>query len=122
MSISDNIKELRESHGLLQSDLAEICGVTSKAVSKWELGLALPRMGAVEKMAEHFGIPKSYILDERPDYQAEREKLLEQAFPNRPDLVLLALRAEGSSPSQVKVLTDLADVFAEKNKNDGLGL
>ena len=121
MSISNNIRELRESYGLTQSELADICGVTSKAVSKWEIGAALPRMGAVEKMAEYFGIPKSYILDEKPDYLAEQKKLLDTALPGRPDLVELVLTAVGSTPSQVALLTDIAKTFAE-NKKDGASL
>ena len=119
MSIAENIKELRESRGLKQSDLAEICGVTDKAVSKWELGAALPRMGAVEKMATYFGVTKSRILDERPDYLAAREKLIETAFPGRKDLAKLLLAAEGSTPSQVELLTRIADTFAEQNRKDG---
>lgn len=50
MSIGENIKKLRESHGLTQSQLGDIAGVSDKAVSTWESGLREPRMGAVEKL------------------------------------------------------------------------
>lgn len=66
MSIAENIKRLREQHGLTQSELGAIAGVTDKAVSTWELGIKTPRMGAVAKMAAAFGIPKSAILDDTP--------------------------------------------------------
>lgn len=64
MSIGDNIRILRETHGLTQSELGRIAGVSDKAVSTWESGLRAPRMGAVQKLSEHFGIPKSQILDD----------------------------------------------------------
>ena len=64
MSIGDNIRILRETHGLTQSELGRIAGVSDKAVSTWESGLRAPRMGAVQKISEHFGIPKSQILDD----------------------------------------------------------
>lgn len=64
MSIADNIKRLRESHGLNQSEFGRIAGVSDKAVSTWENGLKTPRMGAVQKLSDHFGIPKSEILDD----------------------------------------------------------
>lgn len=64
MSIADNIKLLREQHGLSQHELGEIAGVTDKAVSTWELGLKTPRMGAIEKLSQHFNIPKSRIIDD----------------------------------------------------------
>ena len=34
------IKELREKKGITQSKLAEVLGVSSKAVSKWETGVS----------------------------------------------------------------------------------
>ena len=64
MSIAENIKKIRLEHGLSQAELGKIAGVSDKAVSTWELGTKIPRMGAVEKMANYFGIPKSAIVDD----------------------------------------------------------
>ena len=66
MSIAENIKRIRTEHGLSQAELGKIAGVSDKAVSTWELGLKIPRMGAVEKMANYFGITKSAIVDDAP--------------------------------------------------------
>ncbi len=63
MAIGDNIKYLRVSHGLSQADLGKIAGVTDKAVSTWEKGDKIPRMGAIERMASYFGVTKGYIID-----------------------------------------------------------
>lgn len=67
MSIADNIKKLREQHGLTQAEFGEIAGVSDKAVSTWENGTAEPRMGAIEKIAKHFNISKVSIVDDDPD-------------------------------------------------------
>lgn len=64
MSIAENIRRLREAHHLTQRELGEIAGVSDKAVSTWELGVKEPRMGAVARIAAHFGIPKSAVLDD----------------------------------------------------------
>lgn len=64
MSIGSNIKRLRTDAQLSQSELGKIAGVTDKAVSTWEADIKTPRMGAVEKMATYFGVPKSAILDD----------------------------------------------------------
>lgn len=64
MSIRENIKKLRKRYDLTQQDLADIAGVTNKAVSAWESGLAEPRMGAIEKIAAHFKLKKSNIIEE----------------------------------------------------------
>ena len=67
MTIADNIKRLREQHGLTQAELGEIAGVSDKAVSTWENGTAEPRMGAVQRIAEHFNITKGSIVDDNPN-------------------------------------------------------
>lgn len=64
MSIAENIKKLRQDHGLSQAEFGKIAGVSDKAVSTWEIGVKIPRMGAVEKIARYFNIPKSAILDD----------------------------------------------------------
>ena len=65
MSIAANIKNLRERFGLTQEQLGEIAGATDKAVSTWEKGKAVPRMGAIQRMADHFGISKSDIIEDK---------------------------------------------------------
>lgn len=63
MSIGDNIKNLRLKHGLSQLELANVVGVSDKAVSTWEQNKAVPRMGVIQKMADYFGIQKSDIIE-----------------------------------------------------------
>ena len=64
MGISENIKLLREQYGLSQKELGQIAGVSDKAVSTWEQGIKEPRMGAIQKIADHFGIQKSNIMED----------------------------------------------------------
>ena len=65
MGLGGNIKRLRVEHGLTQEELGRIAGVSSMAVSQWENDRAVPRMGAVQRMADHFGISKSAVIDGR---------------------------------------------------------
>lgn len=64
MSIGENIKSLRLKYKLSQKDLALIAGVTDKAVSTWEKGIKEPRMGTIQKIADHFGIRKSDLIED----------------------------------------------------------
>nr|DAU14836.1 MAG TPA: Repressor protein CI [Caudoviricetes sp.] len=64
MGIPENIKKLREMYNLSQKDLGIIAGVSDKAVSTWEKGLKEPRMGAIQKIADHFGLQKSNIIED----------------------------------------------------------
>ena len=60
-----------------QSEFGRIAGVSDKAVSTWENGLKTPRMGAVQRLSDYFGIPKSAILDDTPTTEEQRIKELE---------------------------------------------
>ena len=64
LGIKENIKLLREKYKLSQKDLALIAGVTDKAVSTWESGAKEPRMGAIQKIADHFGLKKSNLIED----------------------------------------------------------
>ena len=56
MGLADNIKRLRTNADLTQAKLAEMVGVTRATVTQWETGWSQPRMGAIEKLAEVFGV------------------------------------------------------------------
>lgn len=64
MKIGENIKQLRLMHGMSQKQFAVIADVTDKAISTWEQGTHTPRMSAIQKIADHFGISKSSIIEE----------------------------------------------------------
>ena len=64
MPISENIKMIRERYNLSQKELAEIAGVSDKAVSTWENGSKKPRMGAIQKIADYCGLKKSNIIED----------------------------------------------------------
>lgn len=64
MTIRENIIALRKLYDVTQEELASIAGVTRGAVSQWEGGFSEPRMGAIQKMADHFRISKSNIIED----------------------------------------------------------
>lgn len=64
MGIRQNIVKLRELFGITQEQLANIAGVSRGAVSQWEGGFSEPRMGSIQKIADHFHIAKSNIIED----------------------------------------------------------
>ena len=66
MTIAENIKRIRENARMTQEEFGRIAGVSSMAVSQWENGRAVPRMGAVEKISAVLKITKSEIIDDNP--------------------------------------------------------
>ena len=65
MDVGDSIRSLREGAGITQEQLGKIAGVSPNAVSQWENKRAVPRMGAIQRMADYFGVPKSLIMGDR---------------------------------------------------------
>ncbi|MDR0937066.1 MAG: helix-turn-helix domain-containing protein [Oscillospiraceae bacterium] len=56
MEIGKIIKNLRREREFTQEELAELLGVTSQAVSKWESGAGLPDISQVIPLASIFGV------------------------------------------------------------------
>lgn len=66
MSTGQNIRRFREGRGMTQPEFGRIAGVGASAVSNWENDQNLPLMGAIENLAQYFGVPKSAITDGLP--------------------------------------------------------
>lgn len=60
------LKQMRM-HGERRIDIAEFLGVSKSTVSDWCKGEQMPRMDKIERLARHFDVPKSALLDEQPD-------------------------------------------------------
>jgi len=50
------IKRLREAKGMTQAELAEVLGVSDKAVSKWETAKGLPDITLIEHLAKALNV------------------------------------------------------------------
>ena len=64
---SSNLSRLIEERNLKQAEIAEYIGVSPQTFNTWVKGIAFPRMGKVQKIADFFNVPKSYLIEEHPD-------------------------------------------------------
>jgi transcriptional regulator with XRE-family HTH domain len=73
---------LRTSLCLSQLLLGRLCGVTDKAVSKWETGAAKPRIGTCHKLAEIFDVSVDELLSggKKMNVSEQRSKKLREDF------------------------------------------
>lgn len=65
MGLSENIRKLRLDADMTQAQLAGQVGVSRATVTQWESGWSQPRMGAIEKLANVFGVTIAEIVDEK---------------------------------------------------------
>ena len=62
LKIGEMIKELRGNKGISQEMLADVCGVSMQAVSKWENGQSCPDIAILPMLAEYFQVTADYLL------------------------------------------------------------
>lgn len=64
MSIGKRIRELRESKGLTQSQLAELLGITKSAVGNYELDLSGPKESVLYKLIDVLECDANYLFQD----------------------------------------------------------
>lgn len=123
MTIAENIKKIREHYGLTQAELGEIAGVSDKAVSTWENGTAEPRMGAIQKIAEHFHISKGSIVDDKDQTSGQNEGYyfddeaaeLAQEIYEDPELRVLLKAKRDLSKDDMEVIVNMIKALQAKD-------
>ena len=50
---------------ITQKDVADKIGVSPQTFNTWSKGIAIPRMGKVQRLADYFGINKSDLIDDK---------------------------------------------------------
>ena len=86
--LAANIRKYRKERKLTQEQLAEVMGVTTGAVHKWESGLSLPELNLIMQLADFFDISVDALLGQKMDPEAlsEAEKALKK-YPHSFDIV-----------------------------------
>lgn len=63
---SKNLKRLLDMNDLTQKEVADSIHVSAQTFNTWVKGIAIPRMGKIQLLADYFGIDKSDLLDDKP--------------------------------------------------------
>ena len=71
MTFSEKLQRLRKENGWSQEELAERIHVSRQALSKWELGTAVPDTANVLQLSRLFGVSTDYLLND--DYDSDRD-------------------------------------------------
>ena len=60
--LSEQLKKLRKEKGNTQEELAMHLGITTQAVSKWELGEAVPETENIVQLSRYYTFARNRIL------------------------------------------------------------
>lgn len=61
-TLGSTIAEKRKEKGMTQADLANLMGVTDKAVSKWERDLSYPDVASFPRLAQALGVSVDELM------------------------------------------------------------
>ncbi|MBQ1523349.1 MAG: helix-turn-helix transcriptional regulator [Erysipelotrichaceae bacterium] len=98
LTLGENIRALRKQRKLTQEQLAEVLGVTTGAVYKWESGLSVPEITLIMEMADFFDTSVDVILgykmkDNSIQSTIERlERMMKNLDMNAPSEIEKALK------------------------------
>lgn len=62
MKLEENLYRLRKEKGLSQADVAQKLGISRQAVSRWEVGAALPTLENLRALSELFEVPMDALV------------------------------------------------------------
>ncbi len=62
LALSENIKKYRKQNRLTQEQLAEVMGVSTGAVHKWEAAMSIPELDMILKLADFFDISVDVLV------------------------------------------------------------
>ena len=82
MTIGERIKKLRKERDLTQEKLAEILGVTTQAVSKWECSLSNPDLSLMGPLTRLLGVTADELLGLDRKTADARRKEIDDAYKN----------------------------------------
>lgn len=119
---SENLNRLLQGREKTQSEVAKEIDVSPQTFNTWTQGIAIPRMGKIQRLADYFHIEKSALLDKASQEQTyytnpETVKVAQEIFDNS-DLRILFDAAKDSSPEQLKLAAEMLRQFKKTSGED----
>lgn len=96
MKLEEKLVSLRKEKGLSQLKLAEMMNVSRQAISRWEVGAAVPSVDNLNYLGRLYNVPLEYLLNddaEKPvcptsDHKTEQPK---EATTKRKNITLVLI-------------------------------
>lgn len=75
MELKEKLVTLRKKKGLSQLELAEMVKVSRQAVSRWEVGSAIPSTNNLKFLSDLYSVPIEYLFDEDAEMSSEDKEI-----------------------------------------------
>lgn len=114
---SKNLNNYIQKSGKTQLEIATKIGVSPQTFNTWCKGIAIPRMGKVQALADYFHINKSNLIEDKSNQEEESyytnpetQQLAQEIFDN-PDLKILFDTTKDCSPEDMKKVISMVKAF-----------
>ena len=107
---SKNLNNLLSHRNKTQKEVADAISVSPQTFNTWCQGIALPRMGKVQRLADYFNIEKSDLIDEKKEFPEK---------PRRKGVVINVLGrvAAGIPIAAIEDIIDTEEISERIGKN-----
>ncbi len=100
--MENRIRELRQTYGIKQTELAKFLGVAQNTLSYWETGKFDVDNTCLVKLADYFGCSVDYILcRDKITYKTATDDYLKQSLSNHEKKLILAYRNQPNMQESV---------------------
>lgn len=106
MNLSERLKSLRLERGYSQKELGEKLGIAYQTIQKYEKGIAKPLNKNLEKLAEVFQVPVSYLIGETNIRSSDKiNKIMEKlSEPRQEETISFAQKKLDEQEQENKVI------------------
>ena len=115
LTLAENIRAFRKQRRLTQEGLAEVLGVTTGAVYKWESGQSVPELELIVEMADFLDAAGDVLLGyslKDNGLASTAKRLSEYCRTRAPEALTEAEKALKKYPNSFEVIHHCAQVFA----------
>lgn len=84
MATAEKLVRLRKEKGLSQLQLAEEINVSRQAISRWEVGLAVPSREKLRALSELYNVSVDYLLSDKTAEDMQKVSKLEDEAKEKP--------------------------------------
>ena len=99
-----------------RADICALLGVGKSTVASWCNAEKIPRMDKIEKMANHFGIKKSDLIEQKENPQPKAEGELSEYLEylrERPERKALLSVTKNATKEQIETAVKIVDAYLE---------
>lgn len=120
---SKNLNFYLSQSGKTQKEVADAIGVITSTFNTWCQGIAIPRMGKVQALADYFHINKSDLIEEKSEsddsyYLNDETRKIAQEIYDNDELSLLFDAARDAQPEDLKTVHTMLLALKRKEKGD----